>query len=177
METDFEDRTSTGIIDCPAELLDEIAQLLPRASFLSLRATCKNLQQKTDYHFKKRHLPEKKVILANDYHAGLASLVEFAGHPHFARHTRKICVEVGIDTLFQADWIFKKPIRALGGQWTDYFNTSPYLPIMEERAVDIGLLFTSLGKLPALEALEFTQYTHSSTTAPRSGHRQLLDAD
>ncbi|KAF2500915.1 hypothetical protein BU16DRAFT_555427 [Lophium mytilinum] len=177
MNAGVEKMVPTGILDCPSELVDQIVQLLPQTSFLALRATCKDLQRKTDYHFKKRHLPEKTVTLANDFRPSLASLMGFASYPHFARLIRKVCVEVEIDTLLQGNWLFSMPKTPTAGKWTNHFNTSPEMPRTDDRVVDIGLLFTSLGKLPALEVLEFAQYNDLSTPAAHLGDQQLVDTD
>ncbi|KAF2502160.1 hypothetical protein BU16DRAFT_532548 [Lophium mytilinum] len=163
------------LLDFPAEIIDHIAQFLPRNSFLALRATCTDLQQKTDYHFSRRHLKEKHVVLKfNRSRAGLLALVELASNASFANCVQKVVI--GMDCgyyPYAVHRITPHSYRYNTGKlgWPAYFLDPPLEQSRSDGgvAVAMSVLFASLAALPSLEVLEFVD-------APDNAEGTLLPA-
>ncbi|KAF2817800.1 uncharacterized protein BDZ99DRAFT_470754 [Mytilinidion resinicola] len=155
----------TGLLDCPGELVDIIAQYLPRNSFLDLRATCKDMKEKTTYHFERRHVQEKRLALGGS-RAGLHSLVEIASQPSFAKRVHKVVVEGGnLNTL-----VVLKARQSLGRECGTLCPELCFhdctldlgVLVVDSRTVDFGLFIASLATLPALEVVEITDETRKT---------------
>ncbi|KAF2817801.1 uncharacterized protein BDZ99DRAFT_470755 [Mytilinidion resinicola] len=159
-EQKMECHGGAGLLNCPGEIIDHIAQFLPRNSFLALRVTCTDLQQKTNYHFTRRHLKEKHFVLNFDKsRAGLIALVELASNASFAKRVQKVVIGMSFSCAPCAVY------RSTPGSyryntgnldWPAYFVDPPPQQWGNEGdlAVALSILFASLAALPALEVVE-----------------------
>ncbi|KAF2814547.1 uncharacterized protein BDZ99DRAFT_515335 [Mytilinidion resinicola] len=106
----------SGFLAYPTEIVEIIAEALPRNSFLALRQTCKEIQEKADYHFKNRHLLAKRVALVDG--ACLNTLVELASQPKFASRVRHVHIEIEDSLILLASDTASRQTRKV----TDWTN-------------------------------------------------------
>ncbi|KAF2502163.1 hypothetical protein BU16DRAFT_587256 [Lophium mytilinum] len=148
-----------GLLECPGEIIDIIAQCLPRNSFLALRGTCNDMKEKTTYHFEQRHGQEKRLALDRS-RAGLHSLVEIASQSSFAKRVRKVVVECGNLKAFIVCSLRNGPTRQCESICPDlYFHDAMLdlgMLVVSKYTVDFGLFIASLAALPELETIEIT---------------------
>ncbi|KAF2500917.1 hypothetical protein BU16DRAFT_612930 [Lophium mytilinum] len=173
-------------LEYPAEIVDIIAQALPRNSFLALRRTCRHVRQITDWHFKNRHLLEKRVALVDG--ACLNSLVELANYPEFANRVRNVRIEIGDSLVLIASGFesWNTHEKSEITDWTRHFNASEIEPdkpwmingswVNKGRAVNLGLLSAALEQLPALESIEIIERPMHTLTRSRRKSKPFLDA-
>ncbi|KAF2502162.1 hypothetical protein BU16DRAFT_532549 [Lophium mytilinum] len=131
------------IVNCPSEIVDLIAQFLPRNSFLALRRTCKDLHKKCEYHLTTRHLKQKRVILAKQTNAGLDSLIGLAHHELYAARVQKIALELEAYHLLP-----------VSNEDCACWEPAPKTPTIRSRRLDIAILLSSLMEFPNLQVLE-----------------------
>ena len=66
---------SANLLDCPAEILEDIFRLLDGKTFYHLRTVCKRSRALVDYILEKRYKPEnwRKLCLGKNFLVKLAS--------------------------------------------------------------------------------------------------------
>ncbi|KAF2490266.1 hypothetical protein BU16DRAFT_530789 [Lophium mytilinum] len=101
---------ATTVLSLPEELIDNVCQSLGRRDVVSLRATCKELKEKTYHQFVVKHFGECKVMVTTD---SLRSLIDFATSKTFGANKklygsciRHLCVSAASfpsDTMEKVD--------------------------------------------------------------------------
>ncbi|KAF2817799.1 uncharacterized protein BDZ99DRAFT_531059 [Mytilinidion resinicola] len=123
--------------------------------------------QKTDYHLTRRHLKEKRVVLAKNSRAGLHSLVNFCSYPSYADRTEKVVI--GLEAYFLA-LATDQPDRVL----VRAPESSPQRD--RQRIADIGLVLASLEAMPALNTVELVYAPAGTSNTSESSSEPLLSA-